>query len=586
MRFPTGGVNQALNSALLPASAVADAVNCVIEDGMIGCRPGVVLHDLDVEGQIQGAIYYNPAEGQSQVSFGEDRSSLVLACGGNKYLITLSDEHPYASDVTTENVTGDGLTTNSSYHMVWMIQAENYVIAQDGNSETWIWDGETDPFFSKGYNSEQKEESKLANGSSALGYAHGRVVQCIGSNKLIVGDIIHKGDLSSAANILETTEQTYWATGSFFSPPSSMGPVQAISILPLQNTQHGHGDLIVHCRNGVYSLDVSLYPRSEWVDKAITKHVLLDTGAAGFYAVVNYDGDQMFFSRHGVQSLRSEASVNRIGNPFTPISEPVRDYIDAENHKLLNFASMTKNVIDRRMLTTTAHSIVGEARGGRGLLSLNLDPTGGGDSTAWEGLWTLPKEGYLIGGLTRGIFSGTERVFAFVTGDDGNVRLAEFSRDMDYDALPDGTLKPIEWQVMTRADVLGNETTSKNITNGVMVWRSVKGPVNFEVYARSDKAPWTLWKSGCLNPGDECCIEPKAIRDFRYDLGAPPQNLRDGLWIQLLVKASGPGFIETIRVSSSLNHGGDNRPSPTDCMVLSDFTDCDSAFNPFEYTSK
>ena len=587
MRFPLGGVNQSLNQSLLPPAQVADAVNCVIEDSMIGCRPGVVIHDLELpdECAVQGAIYFNPAEGQSQQVFSDEAASLILAAGGMKYQVKMTDDITALSKVTMEDVTGDGLTTNPVYHMVWMIQAENYVIAQDGNSQVWIWDGTTDPFFSTGYDTSDQEESKLANGASFSAYAHGRVVQTVGSNRILVGDIIHKDDISSASNILGTTEQVYYATGAFFSPPSNMGEIQSLALLPLQNTQHGHADLIIHCKNGVFSLDISKYPRTEWVNSSISKHVLLDTGAAGFYAVEAYDGDQLFLSRHGVQSLRSEASVNSIGDAFVPISELVKDYIESDDYRALSFASMSKRVIDRRMFVTNQHDIIdGAHRGGRGILTINFQPQSDSNFYSWEGLWTLPGEAYLVNQMTRGIFGNTERNFAFTTGQDKKVRLVEFSSGMEYDQLADGTLKPIEWQVMTRADTLGDETSFKVINNGVITWRNVRGEVKFEVYGRSDRSDWQLWDEGCLNPGDECCLNPASVKDFRFNIGAPPEELKKCLWSQVLIKASGPGFIESIRLNATMDNGGDTRTSGSNCQLLAETSQCDQVFNPFEYS--
>lgn len=584
IRFASGGVNQSTSPSLIQPQQAWDMVNCVIWQDMVGCRPGVVLHDLEVQGAIQGAIFYNPAEGQSQQAFADDEASMMLACGGFKYQIKVSDDHPENTKVTVEDVT-NGLQSNPDYHMVWMIQAESYVIAQDGNSDTWIWDGETTAFTSTGYNTEDKPDSKLANGASILAYAHGRVVQVIDGKKVLVGDILHKSELFDPSNILGTTEQTYWATGSFFSPPSELGPVQAMAILPLQNTQHGHADLILHCKNGAFSIDISIYPRSEWVTRAISKHVLADTGAAGFYALTTYEGDQIFLSRHGVQSLRSEASVNKLGNSFEPISEPVRNYTRTDDRRLLTFASMSKSVERRRLLVTTGHMIQDAShRGGRGILVLNFQPKTGGSYYSWEGLWTLPSQGFLVGNLVRGVFGSGERLFAFVTGTDSSPRLAEFSEDLTYDVLPDGTLKPIQWQVVTRADTMGDEVSSKIITNAAINWKRCRGEVKFTVYGRNERTPWTMWNEGCINAGDECCLSPDSIRDFRYDLGSPPDDLKKSQWIQLLVKVTGPAFIETIRLKSTIDKGGEMGLQET-CVSLADLPNCDDIYQPFEYSN-
>jgi len=587
MRYPIGGMNQTSPAVLLGQREVSEAVNARIHDSVICNRPGVKIHDLPLLAGLafQGAAFYNPSQGLSQQTIGEDQSMLVVAAGGRKFKITLSDEDPTNTTVTTEEIIGVA-PTNPIYHMVWMAQAENYLIAQDGNSDTWIWDGQTPPRFSTGYNTTDKEESKLANGASLVAYAHGRVIQVVNGRQVLVGDIIHKSELSDSANILNMTEQVYWATGSFFSPPSALGKVLAVAPLPLKNTTHGHGDLIFHCEEGIFSLDITIYPRENWVNQAVTKHLSLDAAASGFYAITLYDSDQVYLTRNGLHSLRSAAQVNQIGNPQRPLSERVGHYIERDATNLFRFASVNKSVRDNRLFVTTSHQIVdGSHRGARGFLVMNLRPIPNQDSVCWEGLWTLPPKGYLINQLVSGVFDSRERSFAFVTGQDNVVRIAEFSRDLNYDILPDGSSSPIEWQFVTRADTMGDEVAVKRVKDAMATIKRVVGAVKVDVFARTDQTEWLPYANACFTGSDECAYGNAPSREYRFEMGAPPSRMAPSRWIQFLFKVTGSAAIESIRVNSSVEKGGESNGNiPSECVTLTPDEGSVFEFNPFSYT--
>ena len=586
LQFALEGVDQSVDPALLSFNRVADAVNVQIKDSTLTCRPGVKIHELDIEGDFQGATFYNPAKGLSQQSFGVDTSGIVARIGGKHYRIVPSKSKPASTTLDVTALDSEDTASNESYHLAFLKQCENYVISQDGNGSTWIWDGQNPPYFSSGYDSTNKEESKLANGASAVAYAHGRIVQVVNLRQVIVGDIIHKSEFTTASNILETTEQTYWATGAFFSPPSELGTIRAVEVLPLQDTAHGHGDLMFHTSEGIFSLDLTLYPRDTWVDQAIVKHVLLDTGAAGFYAICLMAGDQFFLSRHGLQTLRSaRAESSLVGNPFNPISESVRDYIDADTRDNFIYASVEKFVEQRRIFLTTQHLVRGGARGGRGLLVLNTLPVVGGNR-AWEGLWTFPSEGRLINQLISGVFDTQERMFAFATGADGKVRLLEFSDDLPNDVLSDGTEKPIEWQVLTREDTAGDSAECKTIEKAWATIRRASGPLEWEVFSRTDVNDWELWHSGCAD-AESCDLESPIVRDLKLRFGSPPQATKTGTRHQMLLRFKGCAALEAIKMSSSFDRGGNSTPtSESGCVVLTSTDPKNCTYDPFSYSNE
>ena len=601
LNFAYGGMNESVHAGLLDQNAVSRMVNCQIKDQLPTTRPGVKVLQLGEDGNgfrkanIQGACFYNPVLGQSQLALGPDKAGVVVAAGGHKYHFSFGP----TGIVSVSDETGSE-TGIETVHLAWLFQAENYVICQDGASQTWIWDGESQAFFSNGYRNDEPLKSELANAATAGGYAHGRIIQVVDGKKIIVGDLIHKNNLTSARNILQTTEQVYYATGAFFSPPSNMGDVTAIAILPLKNTQHGHDDVIVHCKYGVFSIKLDHYPRTDWPTQAIAKHLLLHSAAVGPYAVALYDGDQFFRSRFGIQSIRSAAASDDIlGNPLTPISQPVKSWLDADHPGLLKFSSLARWTYANRLLCTTDLWVDGSHRGGRGLVSLNMNPvaTLQQGQLSWEGLWTLPKPVDRIVQLVTGIFGDQEKMIALCTTKKDNEfknSIAEFTPNRHEDVLEDGTVSPISCQLITRLAPKEDHITDKIVHDGRLIFRNVNGSLDWGVWLRnSESAPWVLWNKGNHCVKDACeymqdCLIAQAKSDVVLNLGDAPNGPNKGRHFQALIRWRGDAQCEALRFGLEMVDSEDRASIPQDCvaqLVPCDYTDTEYS-NPLDRWEK
>lgn len=599
--FTVDGQNDSVSPGLLTRNALARMTNCRLHKQFPTTRFGVRALKLGPDANefrklnIQGATFYNPTLGQSQQSFGPDKSSILVSAGGKKFQISFG----YNDIISISDETNERFGVADT-HLAWVYQAENYVICQDGISDTWIWDGTSPATVSTGYDTQHPETSKLANAATVGAYAHGRIIQVIDGKKIIVGDILHKSKLSDPSNILDTSEQIYFATGSFFSPPSNMGEVMAMAILPLRNTQHGHDDLIVHCKYGVFSLKVDHYPRSEWDTQAISKHLLLDTAASGPYAVILYDGDQMFRSRYGVQTIRSAAaSADTVGSPQQAISEPVRSLMDADYSPLLRFVSMNKWMPVHRSFCTTGMWIEGAHRGGRGVAVLNFNPQGSYSATArsWEGLWTLPHGISRPVQMINGLFGDRDRYFLLCTEPSGSVAentrtwtnsIVEIDHNLKHDVLEDGSTKAISSQVISRFLPKEDLISQKEFTDGRIVFGEVSGKLEWGVWARAAEGdPWVLWatRTWC-GPDDcfgaECLTEGKAYR-LSQNLGEAPRELRSSTQLQVLIRFRGYAQLQAVRVSYDLADS-DDAPA-AECSgdtAMTELASCD--FDDYEYS--
>lgn len=593
LTFALRGMNDSTHPATIGVNGVARATNCALVDQILTTRPGARVVRMGEDAKemralnFQGACKSNPALGQSQMTFAASQDGIVTAAGGRKFHIVIDGCRASVSDET------NGIAGVADALITHLFQAEKYVIGQDGMSNIWIWDGSTDAFSSPGYNADEPLESRLANGGVLGAYAHARVVQVVRGNRIIVGDIIHRTQFDRPDNILGMTEQIYYASGAFFGPPSDLGPVTAIAVLPLSNTMHGHADLIIHAAGGCYSLDISHYPRTEWPAKAVTKHLLIGSSATGPYAVDSYDGDQVFRSANGIHTIRSAASnANDLGNPNRSISEAVRSWLKADHPQMLPFASVTKWTRENRVFCTTGLWQRGNHRGGRGILALNLlpDPTLNPDVRAWEGLWTLPEEVGLINHVMAAKFLSGERMFAFTTAfgcDETRMSLVEFDPNLKEDILEDGTRVPISSQVILGESPLENGDRLRQYKDGLITFRNVEGDFWWGVWARSDEnKPWELWRAA-FSPGTSSCdaackLASPQKRDIRRNLGCAPESVDNQPRIQILVRWRGYAQLESMTVGVEEQNAG-QRPEEEGEKVV-EFQPCD--YSDYEYSQE
>lgn len=609
LQFVAGGMNAALNPTNLPDTQYARATNVEIRDQRPSTRRGVRVlpfsetTEKDQENfqclNFQGAMFYNPAKGQSQISFAKDDARIMCSIGGRRFEVVPTETQPRSSEVLVEEITGVQ-QGDPNFHTAWWYQAENYAIVQDGQAPAWIWNGFDAPEQSEGMNTVDKDASELPNAGTAGTYAHGRIIQVINARQVIVGDIIHKANLTDSINILKTTEQVYWASGSSFGPPSSMGNILAIAILPLRDLQHGHGDIMIHCEDGIFSLNINVFPRDSWVESPLVKHVLLETGARGPYAVALYDGDQFFRSRHGLQSLRSaRAESQLLGNPLNPISEEVETFLKRDYEAYVGFTSVVKSAVRRRLFLTVDPWVSGNFRGSRGVVSLNFAPVGSAETNrAWEGLMTYPPEIESPIQMVNGVFNGRDRTYMFARGNDDKNRLVELSQDLPNDILEDGTEERISCQLITKMMVGQSLFSKKQHTQGTWFLTGVKGLLDWGVWVRNSECDnWTRWRQGqkcvqaddCCDDGDmkKCNLNDFCARDVDLMLGEMPTEVKNSRKIQFLLRWKGVASIEGFKVGFSVGDPGEGGGSiagsdnyPEKC--LSERVECQ--YNDFEYS--
>lgn len=207
-----GGQNSTSDPSRLNEQQAARLVNCRILNGMPTTRFGARLlpafgeaAEVFATENVQGAMFYNPAEGQGAVSFGIDESVILASCGGRKLVLSLEGRDMQSKCVVTEET--NGVRGDANLHLAFWSQWENYALCGDGNGNCWIWDGANPAFASPGYNNVDKERSQVPNGGTVMAYAHGRGAIAVNSRAVLVGDQLNRISQTSAEDVLFFREQ-------------------------------------------------------------------------------------------------------------------------------------------------------------------------------------------------------------------------------------------------------------------------------------------------------------------------------------------------------------------------------------------
>lgn len=591
-----GGLNAAAPAARLTDAQFARATNVVIKDRLPTTRPGVRVIPLTGETSFfavenaQGAMYYNPTAGQGATVYGKEGAMMLFAVGGRKFSAELNGR----ALLTTAEVTDitNGLVADKYAHLTYWSQWENYALAGDGLGNTFIWDGAGDAFHSDGFNNTQKEESQVPNGGTAMEFVHGRGSIVVNSRAILTSDGLNSQDLTSAADVLKFREQVYWATGQYFAPPTSMGTINALAVLPLQDTTHGHGELLAHCSNGIFSVDLNIWPRSKWSETPMVRTAYIGPGAAGPYAVALFSGDQVFRASDGLKTLRSaKAEASATGSPSVEVSEPVATFFEADSQRWLRFASVASWDLQHRCLVTCYPIVQGRFRWHRGLVALNLHPISDAPpSLAWESLWTLPPQCSGIIQQINGKWDGEERHFTICRGDDAKNRLVEFRGDLKADVLEDGTEQRIRCQLVTRKIDANRPFTRKNFGTGMLYLANIEGRVDFGVWFRTyGSTEWKFWQSGHVTniaPASEALTTDEPPREATIPLGNLPDKCgsRSGRYIQFLIRWAGYCSVESLRIAFDDN---DPKGDAFNCKDLKvTFVErADVSYSDYEYNA-
>jgi len=514
---------------------------------------GVVSEITTTLQVVTTANFVAPAVGSSVTIFVVDADRILVG-----YPITVNGKHYQVTSKTANSITATNtddapatvyftgsvvvyLQPNSDKQGIcWMIQAEQFLIAQDDLSQAFIFDGAT---------SWRSQDMPVG---SVMAYGIGRLWIAIKGDAFVASDIVRSRNSGTAAydytdSILHFTENTFLAGGGAFSAP---GTIRAMAFMTTLDTSTGQGPLLVFTENAICSVNAPTI-RALWevITNPIVTYSLVSSGAAGFYSTLpTTNGDIFYRSLDGIRSFYY--ALREFGNwGNVPISSEVFNVVREDDQDLLLYTSGI--LFDNRLLMTSAARATNEGSMFKGIVALDfhtISRIGVKSPPVYDGVWT----GIDVMWLFKVKFGRKERAFAAVRNADARNELWEITKDSKFDGS-DGRIK---WRVVTRNLAFASAMESKRL-EGMDVWvAEAVGQVDLTAKFRPDEYPcWNEWRreSVCVDYrqcGDvDCNINPTYRPGYKtripfgqpMDTDDPNDNkpMRIGYEFQVLIEGEG-----------------------------------------------
>lgn len=518
VRFPILGMQGQLDPLSVTDEAYQMGVNVHVRKQALGQRDGYreiplrsTVAGLVAEFQalnIQGAVRYQPGQGQSALQFSSKGDYLAISAGGRRFLVEVVGRGPSAYGNLVE-VTG-GFPQAPDLHMNWGLQAENYLINTDDFGNTTIYDGTETTMESTGFDPLNPTTSKIPNRVRMPVYTHGRVAVVDGPRGMLIGDIIHGQGNSDASNLLDFSEQIYWAEGFEFVVPTDAGSILAAYNLPTLGNSSSHGELIVETEERVYAFKTQLYPRTTWIDTPnMITTVSAEGGARGPWAFDIYTDNAIRRTLRGIETLTfSRRGSDLAYEPQELLSEQIDDFLEGDYGPHLRFNNTKVHRAAKNMYSTVQPWLSGFHWKHRGLVSYDYK------GKRWSGVNVNPTPIRDIKMLIPLSMSGESRFFQIAGNDETtqSIRVLEVEPDLREDVLVDGTY-PIRSAVYTRA-IYGDLKNSIVLESGELQFSHVVGDVTWEVLWKSDwsNGCWTEWANGEICHTDVGATGVKSVR--------------------------------------------------------------------------
>ncbi len=376
------------------ASLSARAVNRSALRNMNETRPPYIGINCLFQSTEEEYTFRNAAISGMKFYQGEGKlfSSFLIVCVGDR--IMAGYMKPNSIEFFTIYIGIDPQWTFS-----YMCQALNILAWQNDNDLPLYWTGDPQKPMKFVKDSEYIKNDRPMMVGNIMTFAHGRIFLATNNNLVYASDfILSQGfALDQREAVLSFSESFYPSSGDGFGAPSEMGPISGIIAIPQSDTLNGHGDVMVTCRNGIFSIAPNRKVRNEWTDDPeMQKNVMVGKGCSAHESIIPF-ANQIFYrdSNGGISSMLNDIGSYQSRQPIDEISRQVREYTDYDlNTPDIQFSNAC--ITNNRLLMSVAHqretsSHMGIHRFGMGMVSACLQSRGGKLSLAWEGLWTGPR---------------------------------------------------------------------------------------------------------------------------------------------------------------------------------------------------
>ena len=612
-----GGVDSGVMPSEVDRNQVAFAVNASFRQGFVSPRPGFIQKDMVIcdaitadNITITSDITNITADGWSEECYNPSGLTGILQCAlpyiadnGRTFILMLISGKVWLYDIDQNSV--QNISTSSSLYNPsnildgWMVQAENFVIIQDGVSDPLIFNG-------VGIRRSNVDEIKCGR---MMAYVNGRIWYALQNGFSFRATDIVYGD-GTRASVLKETENTFLNSGGDFAVPSDSGGITAMGIPGNPDTSLGQGPLLIFTPKYVFSINAPV-DRDVWknLNYPIQAISLLTNGALGSRSAITVNGDVFYRAVDGVRSfIIARRSFNDWGN--TPISNEVLNITENDQTNLLWASSAV--VFDNRLLMTAQPRYNSEGVIHKALLVLDFDLITSMRKKfppAWAGIWT----GLDVLQVLKSENAYGDRCFALARGADGSIQFWEISKAEKSDKSVASDKKKIEWLIQTRGynfeipfglkrldsgDIFIDELDGEDSLDGQTNY--VDRKVSFNVKYRPDQYPgwidWANW-SECATT-DQCGSLCPTLKNFQPQyrpkmrlptpedtscnstISTPTRNLYE---VQMELAMRGFCRIKSVRV-----HAYDVQESAVgECRTFQGCKTLEACdVNPFTYTSE
>jgi hypothetical protein len=551
-------------------------------------RPSIRSLTLEFASE-EERIWFEGANGQGAFFYNQYPSFLnpVIVCsvGGRIYGITVQG--------TTGTVTKIFDGNAREYLHAWFCQGFQYLFIQDGINAPVIWDGTT-----VRRSDITKNEVPIG---SVMAFIHGRLVvaSADGLNKIFVGDIAYGDEKTSPANIINFTEQTYWAEGGNFDAPTFIGDIQGLYSMPFLDTGTGQNELVVMGTAGFTSLDLST-PRTQWIDNQVQRVALIGTGCVGSHAFAGLNGDVFYRAQDGIASYRNARVEYSQSWRQTPVSREVNYWIRPDRTDLLENIPMVtwQNMVITGcspLISPPTNPCFGFHRYCRGMVvfdAQSMSTAGRQGEPVWHGAWT----GIRPWAFAEGRIGNASRCFAFSYDRDGKNRLYEMTlQDGDdfFEEEPRSIFSFFTSRELGSVEARTSTFEPKLLTGGVIEMGDILGASTFQVQYRPDAAPcWVDVSNGtpgcdCPNPPTtEGCMNtswPVWARKYFSQVPAhkciPGTKQPAGVFHHCQVRVLMNGCMEVLRLNIQMDLQKDSRLSECLGMNCEPINCCPASFD-------
>ena len=598
-----GGVDSGVMPSEVDKNQVAFAVNASFRQSFVSPRPGFIQKDYETclsitaDNTLVTADQTNvTADGYSEECYSSSGLTGVFQCAlpyigdnGSTFILMLISGKVWLYDCLQNSVQNLSATPDlenpSNILDGWMVQAENFVVIQDGQSA---------PLIFNGSNLRRATIDEIKCGR-VMAYVNGRIWYALANGFSFRATDIVYGD-GTRASVLKETENTFLNEGGDFAVPSDSGGITAMAVPGNPDTSLGQGPLLIFTPRYVFSINAPV-DRDVWknLNYPIQAISLLTSGALGARSAITVNGDVFYRAVDGVRSfIIARRSFNDWGN--TPISNEVLNIIDNDQTDLLWASSAV--VFDNRLLMTSQPRYNSEGVVHKSLVVLDFDLITSLRKKfppAWAGIWT----GLDVLQVLKTENAYGDRCFSIARGLDGTIQIWEISKTEKFDNnLADGK-KEIQWLVQTRAYNFELPFGLKRLDSGDIFIDSLDGDVSFNIEYRPDQYPgWIEWADWTECAATLQCQPACPLSNFQpqyrpkmrlptpsdipcnSSISTPTRNMYE---VQMSLTITGYCRIKSIRV-----HAYDvQEPAVGECLVFEGcktLEGCD--VNPFLYTSE